>query len=190
MSGQTSETVSFTHTHTALCLGLPRVIRYQKGKTDLYFPEARDSEWQWHQLGHMQVCTSLHTDNQDNTPPLKFFYRPDALPVTQPTVSKHWMHIYTEYILNWKPLQLIKCSVICFEDGYTDPSHHQQPSHNTPLSTRFSSIKFVYNIHWWWWWNTFVCNDKHTVHANLQCWRCCLWVRKYTACHVPYFIAY
>jgi len=35
------------------------VIRYQKGKTNLDFTEARDSEWQWHQLGHMQVCTSL-----------------------------------------------------------------------------------------------------------------------------------
>ena len=22
------------------------------------FTEARDSEWQWHQLGHMQVCTA------------------------------------------------------------------------------------------------------------------------------------
>ena len=28
----------------------------------LDFTEARDSEWQWHQLGHMQVCTSLQTD--------------------------------------------------------------------------------------------------------------------------------
>ena len=37
--------------------------RYQKGKTSLDFTEARDSEWQWHQLGHMQVCTSLQTDN-------------------------------------------------------------------------------------------------------------------------------
>jgi len=27
------------------------------------FTEARDSEWQWHQLGHMQVCTSLQADN-------------------------------------------------------------------------------------------------------------------------------
>jgi len=33
--------------------------RYQKGKTNLDFTEARDSKWQWHQLGHMQVCTSL-----------------------------------------------------------------------------------------------------------------------------------
>ena len=52
--------------------GTTRVSRYQKGKTDLYFTEARDSEWQWHQLGHMQVCTSLQTDNHANTPPLSF----------------------------------------------------------------------------------------------------------------------
>ena len=31
--------------------------RYQKGKTNLDFTEARDTEWQWQQLGHMQVCT-------------------------------------------------------------------------------------------------------------------------------------
>jgi len=43
--------------------GTPRVSRYQKGKTDLDFTEARDSEWQWNPLGHMQVCTSLQTDN-------------------------------------------------------------------------------------------------------------------------------
>jgi len=39
------------------------VSRYQKGKTNLDFTEARDSEWQWHQLDHMQVCTALRTDN-------------------------------------------------------------------------------------------------------------------------------
>jgi len=33
--------------------------RYQKGKTNLDFTGARDSEWQWHQLGHMQVCILL-----------------------------------------------------------------------------------------------------------------------------------
>jgi len=49
------------------------VSQYQKGKTDLDFTEARDSEWQLHQLGHMQVCTSLQTDNHTNTPPLSFF---------------------------------------------------------------------------------------------------------------------
>jgi len=42
------------------------------GETNLDFTEARDSEWQWHQLGHMQVCTSLQTDNHASTPPLSF----------------------------------------------------------------------------------------------------------------------
>jgi len=37
---------------------------------NLDFTEARDSEWQWHQLGHMQVCTSLQTDNHASNPPL------------------------------------------------------------------------------------------------------------------------
>jgi len=49
------------------------VSRYQKGKTNLDFTEARDSEWQWNPLGHMQVCTSLQTDNHASTPPLSFF---------------------------------------------------------------------------------------------------------------------
>ena len=49
------------------------VSRFQKGKTNLDFTAARDSEWQWRQLGHMQVCTSLQTDNHANTPSLCFF---------------------------------------------------------------------------------------------------------------------
>jgi len=63
------------------------VSRYQKGKTNLDFIEARDSEWQWHQLGHVQVCTMLQADDHANTPPFSF-YRPDALPAAQPTASK------------------------------------------------------------------------------------------------------
>jgi len=53
------------------------------------FTGAKDSEWQWHQLDRMQVCTSLQTDNYASTPPLSF-YRPDALPAAQPTALKHW----------------------------------------------------------------------------------------------------
>ena len=63
-----------------------QVSRYQKGKTNLDFSEARDSEWQWHQLGHMQICTSYQTDIHASTPPLSF-YRPDALPVAHLTNS-------------------------------------------------------------------------------------------------------
>jgi len=78
-----------THTFNGPLSGTTRVSRYQTGKTDLDFTEARDSEWQWHQLGRMQVCTSLQTDNHASTPPLKVFYRPDALTAAQPTASKH-----------------------------------------------------------------------------------------------------
>jgi len=46
-----------------------RVSQYQKGKINLDFTEARDSEWQWHQLGHMQVCTWLQPDYHASTPP-------------------------------------------------------------------------------------------------------------------------
>ena len=80
--------------------------RYQKGKTNLDFTEARGSEWQWHQLGHMQVCTLLQTDNHASTSPLRFlrpnkgvFYRPDALPAAQPTASKHWRWLLVAQIL-------------------------------------------------------------------------------------------
>jgi len=68
--------------------GTTQVSRYQKGKTDLDFTEARDSEWQWHQLGHMQVCTSLRQITTP-APHHSVFYRPDALPAAQPTASKH-----------------------------------------------------------------------------------------------------
>jgi len=64
------------HTHTqpfnSLWFGTTRVSRYQKGKTNLDFTEARDSEWQWHQLGYTQVGTSLQTDNHASTSPLSF----------------------------------------------------------------------------------------------------------------------
>jgi len=49
------------------------VSRYQKGKTNLDFTGAKDSERQWYQLGHMQVCTLLQTDNHASTSLLKFF---------------------------------------------------------------------------------------------------------------------
>ena len=54
-----ARTHTYTHTHpfNGPFSGTTQVSRYQKGKTNLDFNEARDSEWQWHQLGHMQVCT-------------------------------------------------------------------------------------------------------------------------------------
>ena len=87
-----THTHTYTHPFNGPFPGTTQLSRYQKGKTNLDFTEARDSEWQWHQLGHMQVCTSLQRDNHASTSPLSFLqagYRLDALPATQPTQSKH-----------------------------------------------------------------------------------------------------
>jgi len=64
------------------------VSQYQKGKTNLDFTEARDSEWQWHQLGHMQSAPRSRQITMP-APHHSVSYRPDALPVAQPTLSKH-----------------------------------------------------------------------------------------------------
>jgi len=48
------------------------VSQYQKGKTNLDFTEAIDSEWQWHHMGHMPVYTLLQADNHASTSPLSF----------------------------------------------------------------------------------------------------------------------
>jgi len=88
----TARTHARTHTHThthlmALCLGLHGWAGTRKVKP-IWIILEQDSEWQWHQLGHMQVCTSLQRDNHASIPQ-SVFYRPGALPAAQPTVSKH-----------------------------------------------------------------------------------------------------
>ena len=74
-----------THTFNGPFSRTTRVGRYQKGKTKLDFTEARDSEWQWLQLGHMQVCTSFQTDNHAITSPLRFLQA--GCPSCRPTNS-------------------------------------------------------------------------------------------------------
>ena len=75
-----------THPFNGPLSGTTRVSRYQKGKTNLDFTEAWDSQWQWHQL---VSCKSAPSSRQIATPAPhhSVFYRPDALPVAQPTAS-------------------------------------------------------------------------------------------------------
>ena len=92
-----------THTHTHPFNGpfsrTTQVSRYQKGKTNLDFTEARDSEWQWNLLDHMQVCTSLQTDKHTSTPPLSFLQA--GCPSCRPTNSVKALKAthYTHYHL-------------------------------------------------------------------------------------------
>jgi len=64
------------------------VSQYQKGKTNLDFTEARDSEWQWHQLGFSQVYVSLQTDNHASISLLSFL---PFLPPNQQHLSTEGM---------------------------------------------------------------------------------------------------
>jgi len=49
--GSLTHTHTHTHSFNGPFSGTTHVSWYQKGKTNLDFTGARDSEWQWHQLG-------------------------------------------------------------------------------------------------------------------------------------------
>jgi len=78
--------------------------RYQKRRNESGFKWGK--RWwglgmQWLQLDHVQtMCTSLQTDNHTKTSSLSF-YRLDALPNYQPTVSKHWRHLVWKLVYSY-----------------------------------------------------------------------------------------
>jgi len=88
------------------------VSRYQKDKTNLDFTETRDSEWQWHQLGRVQVCTSLQTDNHANTPPLSFLQT--KCPSCRPTNSVKALK--AKLLLKHKKTQKTRTGLVAFYD--------------------------------------------------------------------------
>jgi len=69
---------TYTHTHnrlrpTWILSGTTQVSRHQKGKTrkvKVKLILIYCSKWQWHQLGHMQICTLTQTHNHTSIPPL------------------------------------------------------------------------------------------------------------------------
>ena len=93
-----------THTHThpfnGPFSGTTRVIRYQKGEINVDFTEARDSEWQWHQLGHMQVASR---SRQITTPvPHHSSFLQAGCPSCHPTNSVKALKAICKYIKSGK----------------------------------------------------------------------------------------
>jgi len=93
-----------THTHTHTFNGpfsrTTQVSRYRKGKTNLDFTEARDSELAVASAGRMQVCTSLQTDNHASTPPLSFLQA--GCPYCHPTNSVKALKAKSCMLVRWK----------------------------------------------------------------------------------------
>jgi len=77
-----------THTHThpfnGPFPGLPWSAGTRKVRP-IWIILKQDSERQWHQLGHMQVCTLLQADNHSSTAPLSFLQT--GCPSCRPTNS-------------------------------------------------------------------------------------------------------
>jgi len=109
------------------------VSQYQKGKTNLDFTEARDGEWQWHQLGRMQVCTSLQSNNHASTPLLFFTGRMPFLPPNQQRQSSK--------------VYIVFCSVAaaessCMVDSGVSPSAAVSRS-SEPTSVDYSTTEYL-----------------------------------------------
>jgi len=142
---------NYTHTHTHTFNGpFSGTTRVSKGKTNLDFTEARDSEWQWHQLG---ICKSAPRSRQITTPVphRSVFYRPDAIPATQPTATKHWRqqhwrqflastdilfhkHLYCQANISWK--KQLKWSYV-YVYCHIVYKHKQRANYGTNSSTAY-----------------------------------------------------
>jgi len=116
------------HTFNGPLSGTTQVSRYQKGKTNQDFTEARDSEWQWHQLGHMQICTSLQTNNHASTPSVPWLCWLGGRKGIRPVKKTEWwgagMVICLErgadlYMAQWMPLPLTVSCVSKIQIGFT-----------------------------------------------------------------------
>ena len=101
--------------------------RYQKGKTNLDFTEAR-SEWQWQQLGHMQVCTLLQTDNHANN-----CYTALTVEVSTHHVKLHQIHqeLVTEVVTGTATSDACDLLLLLLLGLKTSPHHQNQaPLHS------------------------------------------------------------
>jgi len=94
---KTLNKIQHTHTHLmALCPGLPRWAGTRKVKPiwillKQEIVSVSGISWNIHKSApcSRQITTPA--------PHHSVFYRPDALPAAQPTVSKHWRHINVKY---------------------------------------------------------------------------------------------
>ena len=100
------------HTHTHPFNGpfsrTTRVGRYQKGKTNLDFTEARASEWQWHQLGICKSAPRSRQNNHASTSPLSFLQA--GCPSCCPTNSVKALLVKNIWLVISKTFSVMLCN--------------------------------------------------------------------------------
>ena len=91
--------IRHTHTFNGPFPGLPRWAGTRKVKP-IWILLKQESEWRWYQLGHMQVCTLLQTDNHASTPPLRVFLQagcPSCRPTNSVKALKAYLYMTHDY---------------------------------------------------------------------------------------------
>ena len=130
-----------THTHThpfnGPLSGTTRVSQYQKGKTN-DFTGARDSEWQWHQQGRMQVCTSHQTDNHASISLLSFLQArcPSCCPTNSVKALKAKMHTPPKWIF----ISRSQCYPLDCIWYWHLRAHHWELTHSSFAATMLASL--------------------------------------------------
>ena len=119
--------------------------RYQKGETNLDFTEASNSEWQWHQLGHVQVCTSLQTDNHASTPPLSFLQA--GCPSCRPTNSVKALKAYLVYTVCIIKRVWIFISLVTSSSLTTQLTTHRSSSWRTTVQNNLANSCITTHTH-------------------------------------------
>jgi len=81
------------------------VSQYQKGKSNLDFTEATDSEWQWHQLGH-NASLHLAPDRQPHLHPATLMFLQAGCPTNSVKALK--ASLLTQACINQKTRKILK----------------------------------------------------------------------------------
>jgi len=105
--------VPVTHIFNGPFSGTTRVSRYRKVIPIWILLKQRDNEWQWPQLGYMQVYTSLQTDNHASTPPLSFLQA--RCPSCRPTNSVKALKATAVPVKQKKCVCMCDVSLQCFD---------------------------------------------------------------------------
>jgi len=85
------------------------VSRYQKGKTNLDYTEARDAEWQWHQLG-LNIHKSAPRSSTPPLPPNQQCHSTEGTGCTNST-NNHFLPV--DASTHWRRLVFVRLRMKC-----------------------------------------------------------------------------